>query len=235
MTQVTGGARTFRGTAVVVGVLYITGTVAGILSYAVTQFTSVESPAFLNMAASSPNQVTTGALLVLVMGFALALVPVVAFPILKRQDEPLALGYVVFRGALETSLYMATAFCWLLIAVIAKQPADLAAALASQPGAVGRLLIQAQQPLVAITEIVFSLGAMMLYVLLYRSRLIPRWISGWGIVAAILYFITGLIGLFGIGQDLLMAPMFLQEMVMAVWLIARGFDLPALRELEVAQ
>ena len=87
----------------------------------------------------------------------------------------------------------------------------------------------------AITEIVFSAGAMMLYILLYRSRLIPRWISGWGIVSAVLYFATGLIGLFGITQDVLMMPMLLQEMVMAVWLIVRGFNVPALRELEVLQ
>ena len=107
-----------------VGVLYIVGTVAGFLSYVVTQFSSFDAPAFLDMAALSPNQVTTGASLVLVMGFALAAIPLLVFPILKRQDEPLALGYVVFRGALETSLYIALAVCWLLIVVIARQPAD---------------------------------------------------------------------------------------------------------------
>ena len=55
------------------------------------------------------NQIIMGAIFVLMMGFNLAMVPVVMFPTFKKQNEILALGYVVFRGALETFTYIVTA------------------------------------------------------------------------------------------------------------------------------
>ena len=228
-TKVVREERSTRRTATIVGVLFIIGTAAGVLSGVVMGGLSLDAPAFLNMAASSPSQVALGALLVLIMGFALAMVPVMLFPILKRQNETLALAYVVFRGALETAMYIAMAVCWLLLVAMARHCADSGAAAASQFGSLGILLVKLQDPITAVTEIVFSLGALMLYYLLYRSRLIPRWISGWGIVAAIAYFAAGLMAMFGRPLDILMMPMLLQEMVMAIWLIARGF-LPSAAE-----
>jgi len=71
----------------------------------------------------------------------------------------------------------------------------------------------------------FALGALMFYVLLYQSRLVPRWLSAWGLVAAALYIVPPLGSMFGLSSlGVLMAPLFLQEMVMAVWLIAKGFN-----------
>ena len=77
-------------------------------------------------------------------------------------------------------------------------------------------------------DIVFGLGALMLYSLLYQARLIPRWISGWGIVAAILYLAAGLIAVFGTTLDILLMPMLVQEMVMALWLVVKGFNASAI-------
>jgi hypothetical protein len=67
----------------------------------------------------------------------------------------------------------------------------------------------------------------------YQSRLIPRWLSVWGILAVVLHFLyTGAYGLYAltspatVNLDFLNLPIFLQEMVMAVWLIAKGFTPP---------
>lgn len=88
-----------RRTAVMVGILYIVGTVAGIFSLV---FTSpvLEEADYLAWVAAKPDQVVVGALFVLTMGLALSMVAVLMFPILKRYNEALAVGYVVFRGAL---------------------------------------------------------------------------------------------------------------------------------------
>ena len=62
----------------------------------------------------------------------------------------------------------------------------------------------------------------------YRSQLIPRWLSGWGFVSAILIFIGALLGI--LESDLadfglvFYAPIAVQEMVMALWLILKGFN-----------
>jgi hypothetical protein len=222
---------TFRKTAVIVGVLYIIGTVAGVLSRVVT-WGLLDASDYLNMVASNASQAKLTALLILVMGLSLAMVPAMMFPILKRQNEALAVGYVIFRGALETFTYIASASCWLLLVVVARQYVDSGAVVTSQLGSLGLLLVKAIDPTISvILSIVFSIGALMFYYLLYQARLIPRWLSGWGIIAAILYLAASLIAVFGTNLEILMMPMFLQEMVMAVWLIVKGFNPSAIAAL----
>lgn len=221
---------TNRQTAMIVGVLYIIGTVAGVLSM-VVMGGRLEAPDYLTVVAADANPVMWGAVLVLVMGFALAMVPAVMFPILKRQNEVLAVGYVIFRGALETALYIAGAISWLLLIIVARQSAGPAAASDSQFSSLGSLLIEAGGPITAVRDMVFSLGALAFYYLLYKSRLIPRWLSGWGVLGAMGYLAAGLIAVFSTELVVLLLPLALQEMVMAVWLVAKGFNTTAITEL----
>ena len=214
---------TNRTTATIVGVLYIIGTVAGVLSVPLVGGI-LGTPDDLTMMAAHPSRVVLGALLIVVMGLALAMVPAMMFPILKRQNEALAIGYVIFRGALETFTYLALALCWLLLLVVSQQPVDSGSIVTSQFGSFGILLVKAQEPIIAVGDIVFGLGALMLYSLLYQAQLIPRWLSGWGIVAAVLYVASGLTAIFGLDLGVLQLLMLVQEMVMAVWLIVKGFN-----------
>ncbi len=204
-----------RKTAIWIGVLYIIGTVALVLSLAVTGGVLAGS-AYLAQVAGQPNQVVVGALLVLLAGFALAMVPVVFWPVGRRYNETLAMGYVVFRGGIETILYIATALGWLLLIALSTQPDAGPIA-----GLVRTIEAVAWDQLVAIP---FALGALMFYVLLYQSRLVPRWLSAWGLVGAALYVVPPLGSMFGLSLGILMAPLAVQEMVLAVWLIARGFS-----------
>jgi hypothetical protein len=204
-----------RKAAVWIGVLYIVGTVALVLSLAVTGGVFAGS-AYLAQVAGQPDQVAVGALLVLLAGFALAMVPVVFWPVGRRYNETLAMGYVVFRGGIETILYIATALGWLLLIALSTQPDAGPTA-----GLVRTVEAVAWDQLVAIP---FAFGALMFYVLLYQSRLVPRWLSVWGLVGAALYVVPPLGSMFGLSLGVLMAPLAVQEMVMAVWLIAKGFS-----------
>jgi hypothetical protein len=176
----------------------------------------LEGPAYLAQIAAQPNQVAVGALFLLMGGLSLAMVPVVFWPIGKRYNETLAMGYVVFRGALETVFYVVTTLGWLLLIALSTEPdaAQLAGFLRTTETVIwGQLL-----------AIPFVFGALMFYVLLFQSRLVPRWLSTWGLVGAALYIVAPLGGMFGLSLDFFMAPLALQEMVMAVWLIAKGFN-----------
>jgi hypothetical protein len=221
---------TSRKTAVIVGVLFIIGTVAGVLSVVLTS-SILNGSDFLAAVAANGNQVIIASLLVLTMGLALAMVPVVIFPILKQHNEVLALGYVVFRGALETFTYFVVVIAWLLLIPLSQAFVGAGAADASSFLALGALSLKAAEIGASLTAIVFPLGAAMLYAVLYRSKLIPRWLSVWGLIAVALNFVlTGLAGVFGLTPQMStiqMAsnlPIFLQEMVMAVWLIVKGFN-----------
>ena len=75
----------YRKTAIIVGVLYIIGTVSGILSMASSG--PVRAATYLSSIAANPNQIVIAALFVLLMGLTLALVPVMLFPLLKKFNE----------------------------------------------------------------------------------------------------------------------------------------------------
>ena len=90
-----------------------------------------------------------------------------------------------------------------------------------------------------VAVIPFGIGSLMYNYVLYRSRLVPRWLSGWGLVAIVLSIVpavyAGFTQDFGFTtvNDVLSAPIGLQEMVLAIWLIAKGFSAPALASVAV--
>lgn len=201
--QLQGSTSSDRKAAAMIGVLYIIGTAAFVLSGVVT----------------AGDQMALGAVLVLLAGFALAMVPVVFWPVGKRHNETLAMGYVVFRGAIETILYIGIALGWLVLLAFSAEPGS-----AALVGLVQTVLAVTSEQLLAIP---FAVGALLFYVLLYQARLVPRWLSGWGLVGAALYLLTPILTTFGSPLPFLMGPLAVQEMVLAGWLIARGFTAPA--------
>ncbi len=223
---------TSRKTAVLVGVLFIIGTVAGILS-GVFSLPVLGEPDYLANIAANATPLIISAIFVLIMGFSLVMVPVLLFPIFRKYNEVLALGAVIFRGVLEAVTYMGMTICWLLLISLSQAYAQASAADASYFQALGALVLETSDWIGLILAIVFSLGALMIYYLFYRSSLIPRWLSGWGLIGAILYLAAPLLTMFDpqhpplsldSGVGVLMAPLALQEMVMAVWLIVKGFN-----------
>jgi hypothetical protein len=224
--------RTFRKTAIIVGVLYIIGTVAGILSV-VFMGSVLKDPDYLINISTNANQMMGGALSILVMGLALAMVPVVMYPVARKFNEILALGYVVFRGALETVTYIATVITFLLLLALSKTYVQAGAPDDLSFKVLGTVLLKAEN-ISQVTTIVFILGALMFYYLLFQSRLVPRWISGWGLIATIPYFASGFLVIFGLTEHMstidtvLRLPLGLQEMALAVWLIIKGFNPSAL-------
>lgn len=214
---------TIRRTATIVGVLFIIGTVSGILSSIVTG-SIFDDPDYLIRVSENETQVALGASLVLLMGFSLAMVPVMLFPIFKKHNEALALGAVVFRGPLEAFVYILIVMSWLVLITVSHEFITAGAPAGSHFENIGNVLLKSGDQLNQILEIVFSLGALMIYTLFYQTRLIPTWLSLWGLIGAVIYFAAGLLHLFGFNLGFLLIPLGLQEMVQAVWLIVKGFD-----------
>ena len=79
----------------------------------------------------------------------------------------------------------------------------------------------------------------MFYWLLFQSKLIPRWLSIWGLIGIVLHFATGLLMLFKLQLEtstlntIMNFPIFLQEMVIAIWLIVKGFNLKEMNLISV--
>lgn len=205
-----------------VGILFIIGTVAGISS-AVLTTPILDGQNYLTNVVTSENQLILGTIFILIMGFALSMIPAVLFPIFKKYNEALALGAVIFRGALEAVAYIAIVISMLLLLTLGKDFANAGAQDAVYFQTLGSLLQEAVTWLSIHISIVFSIGALMIYYLFYQSKLIPRWLSIWGLVGAVIYLAEPLLAMFGSEMEILFAPLALQEMVLAIWLIVKGF------------
>jgi len=210
-----------RRAATHIGILYIIGTAAGVTGLAIMP-SFAPGANILTQIASGRTATLAGALLVLTMGFALSAIPAVFYPIGRRFSEALSMGYVIFRGALEGMTYIIAAFIWLVL--VASSAAASATPTATLLQTAERLI---WEQLIAIP---FVIGAVMFYSLLHSARLVPRWITIWGLAGAVLYLAAPLARMAGLDLDFLMFPLAIQEMVLAVWLIVKGFDATALAQ-----
>lgn len=222
----------YKSTAVIVGIMFILGTVCGILSGVVTVPIS-SAPTFpLNVAANA-TQWIIGALLVMGMGLSLAMMPVMLYPVFAKHDQVLALGAVLFRGAIEAISYALMVICMLLVLTVSEIPATAGVASAANLQALGSTIVACKNWTEMWGAIIFTIGGLMIYALFFKTRLVPRWLSGWGLAAGVLYIAANLLAMFGplhmppsIGEGvgLLLVPTALQEMVFALWLIVKGFN-----------
>lgn len=217
------GMSRYRKSAVGVGVLFLAGDVAGALS---VLFMSdlLKEPDYLARIAANQNRMVIGALFALLMGLLLAAIPFVMYPIFRRYNEALAMGYVVFRGALETVAYIVGATSTLLLVALSRDYLKAGSPDTAQFGTLARQLKDQGSIATNMTAIVFSLGALMFAYLFYQSRLIPRWLSVWGLVGAPFYLAVPLLSLFHVSAGFLYAPLAAQEIALAIWLIVKGFD-----------
>ncbi len=222
---------TYRKNAIIVGVLFIIGTVAGLLSVAFSGFIPDDPDYLVNVSANS-TQVITGALLEFIMAIAIASIAIWAYPVLKKHSEGLALGYVGFR-LIEGILLIIATLSMLSLLTLSQEFVKAGAPDASYFQTSGQLLLAARDWAGhGLASVVFPLGALMFYYLLYRTKLIPRWLSGWGFLGAVLTLAGALFGLlnnslgFSTTSIIFEAPLGVNEIVLAVWLIVKGFSLP---------
>jgi hypothetical protein len=217
-----------RKTAIIVGVLFITATVAYSLGVIILD-PILSSSDYLTKASENENQVIMGSFLVLIDAVAVAGIGIVIYPILKKHNETLALGYAGARIA-EGVLFAVNVIPILTLLTLSQEFVKAGAPDTSYYQTLGTLLLAAGDWAFLLGfGLAFTLSALILNFLLYKSKLVPRWLSGWGFVGAALLWAYYLLQFFGINQvEILFLPIAVQEMVFAVWLIVKGFNSSAI-------
>ena len=212
-----------RKAAIIIGVLYIIGTVTGVVaSFIMPSFGPGIDP--LVQIASHRGATVAGALLVLAMGFSLSALAAIFYPIGRRFSEWLAMGYVIFRGALEGMIYVISGLLWLTLITLSSTPATAAMTPVVRAITTSNDVIWNQ-----LASFPFGIGALMFYALLHRAKLLPSWILIWGYISVGLMMAANLSQLFGLADiNVVMASLLVQEMVLAGWLIVKGFNPDAL-------
>ncbi|MFI6291412.1 DUF4386 domain-containing protein [Nonomuraea sp. NPDC050790] len=210
-----------RRAAAAAGVLVLAGVLAGLLSVV----SVIEQPGFLALIPAHESQVLLGAVAQFVMipayvGFALCL-----YPALRTVNETLSLGFLGFR-LIAATFHFAGVIMLPLFVLLGQEYAQAAAphleALAE--------LLRVARDLVNHVALILALGLgdLLLFCLLYRARLVPRWLSAWGLLGAGFAMVASLLvltGLTGVVTPLYLtmnAPLGLQSIVLALWLIVRG-------------
>ena len=214
-----------RKIAVITGVIFIIATFAGILATPLTPV--LTGTDYLTQFSAHMNQVAGGVLLWIISAFTSVGIAISLYPVLKERNAGLALGSVVFR-TIEAAFYMVVIVCLMSLLTLGQQFTTAAAADRTSLQAIGDLLVSIRDHAGLLAVFAFCLGAFMYYYLFFQSRLIPRWLSGFGIVAIILMMAACVLALFS-GNRItsyipLAAPIAVQEMVLAVWLIVKGFN-----------
>jgi Domain of unknown function (DUF4386) len=213
-----------RKTAIITGVLYITATVA--YSIAMILLDPILSASdYLTKALANEPQVIIGTLLVLIDAIAVAGIAIVMFPILKKYNETSALGYAGARIA-EGILFMMTIVPTLTLLAISREFVRAGALDAAYYQTLGQMLLSAGNWIFLLGYgLVFAISALILNFVLYRTKFVPRWLSGWGFISAVFVLGNFLLQFFGINFfEFLDFSIAIQEMVFALWLIIKGFN-----------
>jgi hypothetical protein len=215
-----------RKTALLAGVFYLVTFVSiptlGLYHEALTNHQFV-------LHAGSNSALLWGAFLELIVALAGIGTAVTLFPVVKRQNEAAALGFVTTR-VIEGAMIFVGALSILSIVVLRH---DMAGA----SGANAAALVTTATALAAIYKWTMLLGqtlmpalnALLLGSLLYRSRLVPRILPTLGLVGAPILITSVIVGLFRIDHPITVLagigtlPIAAWEFSLGVWLVVKGF------------
>ena len=220
-----------RATARLVGVLFIVATVTSIVGGSLVQL-PLDDPNYLTEVAAHEGQIILGVLLEFILALSVIGIAALLLPVLKPYGEGMAVGYVAVRTVEAIFILMASTTALVVLAL--SQDWGRAGGVGVEPA--GSALLSARDWTSFVgTLLVFGVSAVILNALLYRSRLVPVWLSLLGLVGGLLLLTSAVVEMFAYGVDaptalqlLGAAPIGVQEMVLAVLLIWKGFAPPSL-------
>jgi len=216
-----------KKTARIVGVLFLTATVTYMLGSGLLE-SILNDPEYLIKVSENKTQVIIGVLLELICGAAIVGIAVLLFPILKKHNESIALGYVGIR-VIEAAIVVVRVISPLLLLSLSQEYVKAGAPDASYFQTLGTLAIEWRSWTYQLILMTY-LGGLMLSYILYQSKLIPRSISVLGLVAHPLVVtgaLLGMLGLIDVTQGagmLVLLPGGLFEIILPIWLIVKGFN-----------
>jgi hypothetical protein len=219
---------TNRKTATVTGVFFIVAAVASIIGL-ILYTPILHDTNYIVGTATCESQIKWGAFFEIITAFTIMGTAIALFPVLRKYNEPMAISTVAFR-LLEATLIIIGIMSLLTIVTLNHQytggiDKDTNSYLVN-----GRLLVALHdQTFLFGPNIVLGPSTFITGYLLYRSKLVPRFISVLGMVAGPLVSVSGVLVLFGtysqisVTGALFCLPVFTYEMSLAIWLLAKGF------------
>jgi hypothetical protein len=220
--------RSARNTARAAGILYLLTFVSipiGVLYSAI-----LSDPNYI-AGAGSDAPVVIGGILEIIVALAGIGTAVVLYPVLKKQNEAIALGFVGSR-VLEAGTIFADVVCLMTIVTLRRAGAG-----ADAPG-IGQTLVAMYGLFRLGQNLMPAVNDILLGTLLYPSRLVPRLLPLLGLIGSPLLIANTIVFMFGITSGPLyvltaigVIPVALFEFSLGIWLTFKGFDPSAIDSL----
>ncbi len=223
-----------RVNAVAVGILFIAATGFYVLGQSIYA-PITGSPEYLELVYPQRARVVAGLLLELLGVLSIPLIALLLYPLLRPHHERAALAYIGIRILESVGLLLALIVAWASVRM-SREYLLSEAGTASSWHVVGEA-VQAlgQSTFLISVAVVFPLSALVLNAVLWGFQLVPRLISGWGLLAAALLITGSVLDILEVLPEmsrttlevLLSGPIAVQEMVLAGWLIVKGIRMPS--------
>jgi hypothetical protein len=217
MQRTIDAPRTFRGSAVALGLLLLGAFVTyGGGTALVNSVLAAADPA--SALATGEGTLRVGAILMLADALFVAVIGVLLYAVGRGVGERVAVGYLVTRIIEAVGLAVGVMFVLLPVTLGDQEIGDVAtlAAVAGQGNAIAY----------RIAMVALGIGSVPFWYLAYRARLVPRFLAAWGMAGYAIFFTGYTLDLVGLDVGLLLAiPGGLFEVALAIWLIARGFSI----------
>lgn len=227
----------YRTTAIVTAVFFLLTDITAIVGLLLYQ-PLLTNPKFITSVDVNTTQILMGAFLEIILSVCIVGTAVALYPILKKQNQALAMGYVVFR-AIEATIILVGVTC--ILSILSMRSNFLALGSdASVYEAIGTTLIALQKWTFTFgPNIILPINATILGYLLYKSKLVPRIISSLYLFDGPILLASSLCILFGLYAQtapfaiIIAMPALAFEILFSLWLITKGFNQSALAALEI--
>ena len=211
----------------VIGVLFLLATATYMTGTGLIE-SLLNSPNFLVNVYPNRVQMITGVLLQFVDVIAIMGIGIVFYPILRKQNGAIAVSYIATR-VLESVFLVIGGIGALMLIPLSQEMIKNSASQAAYFQTTGTLLLTQIHLGYQIGMLSLGLGSLAFCYLLYTSRLIPRWMSGLGLIGYLGLTVGAVLELFGIELGLMFSiPGGLFELILPILLIVRGFNSPAI-------
>ena len=201
-----------------IGALFIAGFAVYGGGFALTS-SVIGAPDFLSQISAHQSTLVLGAFLLLLVAPVDVGKAVLFFPIVENHGKRTALAYLAAMIVEVVLLSLGALFLLMLV------PLGQSAVGTGVAQALGSLLTEANTMAYQISQMFLGIGAFFLCLLLYRTRLIPRWLAGWDVIGYALQVAGAIAEIFGIPISLiLLIPGGIFELAVAFWLLIKGFN-----------
>ncbi|MFH0767873.1 MAG: DUF4386 domain-containing protein [Bacillota bacterium] len=210
---------TVRKDSIIIGLLFIIAMIGSLLGGTIIEGV-IATDGYLETLLDNSLGLMVGVILEITNGIAVIGIAVILYKYIKELNERLAVGY--------TGLRIIEAISCVFAAVVAMSFITLSKNFSAIDSAnlnvIENVIYGFRSDILGLlVPIFFSFSGLILYYVLYKTKLVPRFISIWGIIAVVLIFSMNVFGISGNIQILFALPIITNELFLGFYLIFRGF------------